>query len=243
MGTPGADFESLQTCYCKRPSRVAAPADAFAHVTRTLPEADQLAHMLRNDPPGDAEAIARSNQGVIHRARCAGRVLAVKRAVGRGPLGAANRLALRREYRAYRRLAGVAGVPRCHGLVDDRWLVLDFIDATPFRDATTDDSFFVRLLATLRAMHDRGVAHGDLKRKANLMVDAGGGPMLIDFGAAVIRRPGRHPLNRRLFEFMRQTDLNAWVKLKYGGYDDVADEDRALLKRSWVERGLGRLRS
>jgi predicted Ser/Thr protein kinase len=208
---------------------------------RTLPDADTLTRLTGGDPRGE-RVVARSNQGVIHRLSHGGRMLAVKCATGRGALGVANRLALRREYRAYRRLDGVAGVPRCHGLVDDRWLLLDFVEAVPFRHAAVGPAFFARLLETLQAMHERGVAHGDLKRKANLMVDERGQPVLIDFGAAVVRRRGRHPVNRRLFEFMRQTDLNAFVKLKYGGYEGVADEDRALLKRSWIERGLGRLR-
>lgn len=189
-----------------------------------------------------ADILARSNQGIVYRLSAAGGDLAVKKAAGKGPLLAINRHALKREFHAYRRLDGLSGVPRCRGLVENRFLVLDFIDARPFRDAGTGPEFFDRLLETIQAMHARGVAHGDLKRKANLLVDAQDRPVLLDFGAATLLRPGRHPLNRRLFEFMRQTDLNAWVKLKYGGYSDVAAGDRALLKRSWLERALSRSR-
>lgn len=189
-----------------------------------------------------ATILARSNQGVVYRLAVDGQVLAVKKAAGKGPLLAINRHALRREFHAYRRLDGVAGIPRCLGLVDGRFLVLDFIDARPFRDARTGPEFFDRLLETIRAMHERGVAHGDLKRKANLLVDGQGRPVLLDFGAATLLRPGWHPVNRRLFDFMRQTDLNAWIKLKYGGYSGVSEGDRALLRRSWLERALGRFR-
>lgn len=190
----------------------------------------------------NAAVLARSNQGVVYRLGAGGRELVVKTAAGRGPLLAVNRHALRREYRAYRRLEGLAGVPQCHGLVDDRWLVLDFVPAQPFRNARIGPGFFNRLLEIIQAMHERGVAHGDLKRKSNLMVDANGAPVLLDFGAATLLRPGWHPLNRKLFEFMRQTDLNAWVKLKYGGYSGVSEADRALLRRSWLERMLSRTR-
>ena len=178
----------------------------------------------------------------IYRLHADDRELAVKTAAGRGPLLAVNRHALRREYQAYLRLEGLAGIPVCHGLVEDRFLVLDLIDARPFRDSRIGPEFFDQLLQTIRAMHARGVAHGDLKRKSNLMVDTGGKPVLLDFGAATLLRNGRHPINRRLFEFMRQTDLNAWVKLKYGGYKGVSDADRALLRRSWLERVLSRRR-
>ncbi len=190
----------------------------------------------------EAAVLARSNQGVIYRLDAGDRQLVVKAAAGRGPLLAVNRHALRREYRAYQRLAGLTGIPECHGLIEDRWLVLDFVPGEPFRQARPGPEFFDDLLETIRAMHARGVAHGDLKRKSNLVVDASGRPVLLDFGAAILRRPGRHPVNNRLFEFMRRTDFNAWVKLKYGGYDGVSKADRALLRRSWLERMLGRVR-
>lgn len=189
-----------------------------------------------------ADILARSNQGVVYRLSSDGLDLAVKKAAGKGPLLAINRHALKREFHAYRRLDGLSGVPRCRGLVENRFLVLDFIDARPFRDARTGPEFFDQLLETIQAMHERGVAHGDLKRKANLMVTPNGRPVLLDFGAATLLRKGRHPINRKLFEFMRQTDLNAWVKLKYGGYSDVSEADRALLRRSWLERALSRSR-
>lgn len=194
------------------------------------------------DALADARVLAESNQGVVYRLTHGERDLAVKAATGRGIVGAANRLALKREHRAYRRLAGVDGIPHCHGLVDGRWLILDFVPARPFRDAAVEPVFFDRLLGVIRGMHERGVAHGDLKRKANLLVDESGDPLVLDFGAAVVRRPGFHPLNRRLFEFMRRTDLNAWVKLKYGGYEGVSEADRALLDRSLLERVLGGMR-
>ncbi len=206
----------------------------------TLPAA--ITDLVNQPALTDAVVVARSNQGLVYRLSTGDRELAVKAAAGRGPLRAVNRHALKHEFRAYRRLEGLPGIPGCHGLVEDRFLVLDFIDARPFRDARTGPEFFDRLQQIIRAMHERGVAHGDLKRKANLMVDPQGRPVLLDFGAATVLRPGRHPFNRRLFEFMRQTDLNAWVKLKYGGYSGVSDADRALLRRSWLERVLSRTR-
>jgi len=201
-----------------------------------------VASLVNRETLANAVVMAQSNQGRVYRLRAAGRELAVKTAAGRGPLLAVNRQALRREYRAYRRLDDLPGIPRCHGLAEDRFLVLDLIDAQPFRDARVGSEFFERLLEIIQAMHVRGVAHGDLKRKANLMVDPEGSPVLLDFGAATLLRGGWHPVNRRLFEFMRQTDLNAWVKLKYGGYSGVSEADRALLRRSWVERALSRSR-
>lgn len=208
------------------------------------PDPDRIAEWLRGGGLENGRLVSQSNQGVVVRTECDGTALAVKSPVGNPLVWRLRQMSLVRESRAYERLAGVPGVPRCHGLVDRRWLVLEFIDGRPFRDArpAEREAFFDALLATIRAMHTRGVAHGDLKRKSNLMVDAGGRPVILDLGAAVVRRPGRHPLNRRLFEFLRQTDLNAWVKLKYGGYDGVSEADRPLLRRSRLERLLGHLR-
>lgn len=206
--------------------------------TAPKPTPRTLAAALRAGALEHARALARGNQGEILRLEIDGHDLVVKQALGRSLLGRANRWTLTREARAYRRLNGVPGIARFHGFIDRRWLVLDHVESRPFRDSEVRPDFFDRLLALLREMHRRGVAHGDLKRKANLMIDPAGRPVLFDFGAAVVRREGLHPINHKLFNFLRQTDLNAWIKLKYGGYENLRPEDRALLKRSALERGL-----
>ena len=73
-------------------------------------------------------------------------------------------------------------------------------------------------------MHAAGVAHSDLKRKDNIIVGSGERPYLIDFGIAV-RRSARNGLfNRLVFARLKQMDLNAWVKLKYGRRIDPETE-------------------
>lgn len=206
--------------------------------TTPPPTPEALAAALRTGALTRARALARGNQGEILRLEIDGRDLVVKQALGRSLLGRANRWTLAREARAYQRLNGIPGIARFHGFIDRRWLVLDHVESRPFRDAEVPPDFFDRLLALLQEMHRRGVAHGDLKRKANLMMDPAGRPLLFDFGAAVVRREGLHPINHKLFDFLRQTDLNAWIKLKYGGYENLQPKDRALLKRSALERGL-----
>lgn len=156
-----------------------------------------------------------------------------------------------REWHIYQRLEGLAGVPRCHGLIDGRYLLLDFVDGETFRSAqhrlTADDPFFDRLGRLITALHARGVAHTDLKRKDNLLVLADGTPCLIDFGAAMQRRQG--PLSRTLFLMGRQFDRNAWIKLKYNGYRGVSPDDLHHLRRlpiervsHWIKRRLRHLR-
>jgi predicted Ser/Thr protein kinase len=170
----------------------------------------------------------------------------------RGPLGAIWRSLLRREAAVYARLGGIAGIPRSFGAVGDG-LALEHIAGPSLREHERQiadrDVFFAKLLATVRAMHEAGVAHGDLKRKDNIVVGAGERPYLIDFGIAV-RRSARSTLwNRLVFERLVQMDLNAWVKLKYGRRIDPSAEpgvlsaaDAAIHRPLWLERAARAVR-
>lgn len=188
--------------------------------------------------------LGKSNQGEVRHFRVDGKDLAIKMPKGRGLAWRFRQATLKREFQAYQRLDGIPGLAYCHGLVDDTWLVLDYIEGRPFRDSKLEDpeAFFSQLLETIEAMHARGVAHGDLKRKDNLLVTPDDQPVILDLGAATLARDSQRAMSSVLFRFMRQTDLNAWVKLKYGSYEAVSETDRQFLKRSWLERLLSRLR-
>lgn len=182
--------------------------------------------------------LAVSNQGTLLRYRDRGTDLVIKAAMGRGVLRMLRERTLRREFAAYRRLGALQGVPQCHGMAGGHYLVLEHIAGTPYREAEWGDRarWFDEFLLLLRAIHERGVAHGDLKSKANIMVTDDGRPCVIDFGTAFVRKAGFHPVNRRLFEHARRMDLNAYVKHKYHGrYQDIAGPDRELLDYSRVE--------
>lgn len=163
----------------------------------------------------------------------------IKAAVGWLPVRLIRSWMLRREYRAYRHLAGLAGVPRCFGLVDGRFLVLAFVPGEPRHRATIVDpeGFFAELLAVIEGMHERGVAHGDIQKRDNLLVVDGRHPCIVDFGTAVVRRKGFAPLNHWLFRFLSRLDCNTWVKLKVGGrLADASAEDLAYYHRTWLEK-------
>jgi predicted Ser/Thr protein kinase len=156
-------------------------------------------------------------QGAVHLLEVGGRHLIVKAATGRGPLRYLRERLLRHEYRAYARLDGVSGIPHCHGLAGGRFLVLDYVAGPNARDArlADRDGFYDRALAVIQAIHARGVAHADLKRRDNILVSEGEQPLLLDFGMAVLREPGFHPWNHWIFGLARRLDLNAWIKHKY----------------------------
>jgi serine/threonine protein kinase len=152
---------------------------------------------------------------------------------------------LRHEYRVYQQLAGVEGIPRCYGLVRNRFLVLEYIDGISLRTATLQNpqSFYAGLLALIQRMHALGVAHLDLKKKDNILVGRNEQPVLIDFGIACLRKSGWHLLNRFIFAFGRRADLHAWVKHKYQRrYAEISAADLEFFQRNWLEKTVWALR-
>jgi predicted Ser/Thr protein kinase len=189
---------------------------------------------------------ARGNQGETYLYESGGRRLIVKVAPGAGPRGWVNRWMLRREHSVYLQLRGFAGAPRCYGLLRDRYLVLDYIpgviaDKHHITDAA---AFFQTLFGYIEELHRRGVAHADLKRRDNLLVIDGDRPCLIDFGAAIVRKPGFAPINHLLYRIAQRFDYHAWVRLKYGRKfaTRATPEDRRHYRRTAVERVAGSLK-
>lgn len=156
-------------------------------------------------------------QSSVYELRIAGQRYMVKQAAG-GVLGWLHRLMLRREARAYRHAQGIRGIPRFYGLAGGRYLVLEYIDGVTLHEKRSFDdpeAFFTGLRETIERMHARGLAHGDMKKRENVMIDRDGRACLIDFGVATIRREGFHPLNHYVYETLRQFDINALHKHIY----------------------------
>ncbi|HKQ25656.1 MAG TPA: hypothetical protein VJT81_14525 [Burkholderiales bacterium] len=183
-------------------------------------------------------AYAHGCQGPVYLYDSEGLRFVVKAAVGGGFSGLVRRWMLRREYGAYLRLTDFAGSPRCYGLIDGRYLVLEYIAGLSLRTARIDDrrTYFDVLFAHIGELHRRGVAHADLKSRDNLLVIAGHLPFVVDFGAAIVRKPGFAPFNHYLYELARRLDFNAWAKLKYEGrMEELTAEDRPYYRRTAVE--------
>lgn len=189
--------------------------------------------------------LATSNQGIVLLFEADGLKLVIKTAMGRGPVRKARQATLEREYAAYQRLKGVEGIPACYGLLAKRYLLMEFIEGTAYRIATWEDRdrWFAELLLVIQAFHARGVSHGDLKSKTNMIVGTDHKPYIIDFGTTFLYRDGFHPINNHLFEYGKRLDINAWVKHKYHGrYKNASEEDRQLLNYSKLEYVVRKLR-
>jgi predicted Ser/Thr protein kinase len=190
---------------------------------------------------GSGELLGAGYQATAHLYRSPHGAVVVKSAHPGGLLGWLGKRALAREHRVYMRLAGVRGVPRCYGFLDDAHLVLEHIAGPSLRERSNDledrGRFFAELLKSIDAMHAAGVAHGDLKRKNNVVVGPGEHPYIIDFGIARLRKAARDGNGGVVFEWVKQIDYNAWAKLKYRGHlDQLSPEDAARYRPLLLER-------
>lgn len=149
---------------------------------------------------------------------------------------------LKHEFNVYRKLAGFPGCPECFGMIQNKYLVLEYIDGQAIREKrpANDKTYFNELLNLIKTMHSMQVAHMDLKRKDNLLVTSNDHPCLIDFGTAVIRKSGFHPVNAFLFSLAKRFDYNAWIKHKYhNNMDAVSDTDLLYYKQTLIEKYAG----
>jgi len=161
-----------------------------------MPNAPSPALPTRSDL-SRAERISRggfANPDVL-RLEHAGSVLAVKDFAPRGRLVRATlgRWIARREQRAWRALAGHAAVPAYVGAVDALAFTVAYRAGRPLSRSVareTPPEFFAQLDAAVTEMHARGVVHLDLRHQGNVLVGDDGAPVLIDFGSALVLRPG-----------------------------------------------------
>lgn len=190
---------------------------------------------------GAGTLLAQGYQASVRRCESPHGDLAVKSPHRSALQGLLGRIAIKHEYAVYGRLRGVDGIPRCFGLVDGRHLVLEYVPGGSLRECEAGlrdrDRYFARLRRTLESMHRAGIAHGDLKRKDNLIVGPDERPYIIDFGVACVRPASGRGWRAARFRLTEQMDYNAWIKLKYRRRTDaISAEDLPLYRPLWIER-------
>ena len=188
------------------------------------------------------ELTNQGHQGIASKVMVDGQSLLIKRT---NKIGVFTRRVsehfIQHEYKIYQRLEGIAGIPKCYGLSDDGSLILEYIDGDSYREKEyileNRDQFFVDLLALILSIHEVGVSHGDLKRKDNILIGEKNQPYLIDFGAAMSLNSKNQFIKRWLYNFSKQTDLNAWIKHKYfRQYDDITKDDLTYYSSSKLDK-------
>jgi predicted Ser/Thr protein kinase len=202
---------------------------------------ESLRQFLDDEQGRDSALLSSGYQGSAFLYESGETRLVIKEAAGGLLTGWFHRRILRREARAYQLMRDVAGVPQSPGMLDDTFLLLEYIEGRSLQEARHElrgnTEFYARLRNIISDFHAVGVAHGDLKRKDNVLVMAGDLPVVIDFGTAVTRNGNL--FDRLMFRLVRRFDNNAWIKLKYGGdYAAVTEEDRQWYRPTIVEQTI-----
>ncbi|MCD6351027.1 MAG: hypothetical protein J7M26_02810 [Armatimonadetes bacterium] len=149
-----------------------------------------------------------------------------------------GRYLVAREYAAHERLQGLDGVPEAVATRSPYVFAQIFVPGTPAPEVPEllTPEFFDQLRRLVQAIHRRAVAHADLKRLDNIIVQPDGRPALVDWSAAIIS--GSNPLAPMLLAYTQADDLRAVAKLKQRHAPHLlTEEDRKLLdQRTAVEQ-------
>ena len=119
---------------------------------------------------------------------------------------------IRREVAIYRALSGLVGIPECLGRVGDCAFLVERISGTDIsnvRRGRLPPRFLDRLEELVRAMHLRGVIHGDLRQRKNILVSEDGQPWLIDFASGL-----HFPIGSPLLGIASLADRSGVAKLR-----------------------------
>lgn len=193
----------------------------------------------------DDKALVKSyegNQGILFKLNLGGKSYLIKRANKANVfLRYFNQRTLNRELEIYKKLKDIDGIPNCFGMTWRGELILEYIEGESYRDKqyelAGDQSFFQKLLDLILNIHNEGVAHGDLKRKDNILVNKDNEPFLIDFGTGISIDKSKDPIKRFILRFLKSTDLNAWIKHKYNrNYEDISEDDRQYYSPTLIEK-------
>jgi len=180
---------------------------------------EQLRSWLRTELDSSGKSLGKGYQASIDLYKSPFGDFALKRVHGNFLFRRLREAIIRREFSVYQYLLDIPGIPKCLGLIDKKYLLLEYLPGQTFRKYETKlqerDKFFKGLLVIIKAMHQAGVAHGDLKKKDNILVTQGEKPYVIDFGTAYLRKDQYSWWNWWVFKRMVQADYNAWIKLKY----------------------------
>jgi len=145
-----------------------------------------------------------------------------------------------REGRAYQRLKGVKGIPLLFRKVDGLALVISKVPGKNLEHLSGEErpdlDFFQKLTRLIQECHERGVAHCDLKRSANTMIDEFGKPYIVDWSAAITDKEFCVCPLTTIYKLFAQDDFKAVRKLRMRFCpESITDEER----RKYAQRAQG----
>lgn len=96
-----------------------------------------------------------------------------------------------REARALRLLRGQAGIPQLINTLGSHAVLMDYVEGVTTKELKVsgqiDPEVFNRIYKLVDEIHQRGVAHCDLRSGGNTIITASGQPYFVDFVAYVAR--------------------------------------------------------
>ncbi|MEW6079771.1 MAG: RIO1 family regulatory kinase/ATPase [Thermodesulfobacteriota bacterium] len=159
-----------------------------------------------------------------------------------------GRFLIWREVKAYRKLEGVRGVPRLLRIDAGPSLVVEAITGMDLKQAIRQrkvgSAFFDALKALVDRIHERGMAHCDLKASGNILVGQDGNPYIIDWGASISAGEFRWPVLNRIYGRFLVDDCRAITKHKLRCCPDAVgpEEKEQYDYRSRAEKSIRAIR-
>ena len=143
-----------------------------------------------------------------------------------------GRFLLWREYRALYALAGINGVPEIIELIKGRAIITEEIKGKSLKNLDLEkklpESFFNELKNLIDTIHDKGVAHCDLKSFGNIIEGKDGRPYIIDWGAAIQKKEFFMPPLNLIYERFVLDDYMAITKVKLDHIPEKVTEGELL---------------
>lgn len=156
-----------------------------------------------------------------------------------------GRLSIWLEACAYTRLGEVDFAPAFLGLLDPWAFVMEYYEGALFanlKDEALKRRALVQMEAAVESLHQRPIAHGDLRRAANVMVTPEAKIAFIDWGTSMhFDHWPTHPLLKLLLSWWQREDRRAIPKWKrLCGNDLLTPHDELLESQEPPGRMLSR---
>ena len=153
-----------------------------------------------------------------------------------------------RETKAYRRLAGLKGIPTLYRAIGGLALVIEEIPGKNMegleKEEKLSEVFFKEIHRLVDSVHRQGLAHCDLKRAPNILLGNDGSPYIVDWSASISQREFRFfPINLIYRRFL-QDDINGIIKIQLRHCPDAVSPEhkRRYYHRSEAEKLVRNIR-
>lgn len=156
---------------------------------------------------------------------------------------------VRREHTALRRLDGIPGFPQNAFRLDRFAVAYRFVAGTDIgeaRPALLNQAFFESLESLVAKMHERDIAHLDIRTGSNVLVTERGEPLILDFQSHL----GLSGFPRFFRRFLADVDRSGVYKHWFRRAPDSLGKERAvflerfnLLRKFWILKGYLGIRS